>query len=155
VPVEIREAAGRELEIARGLIQEYVDSLGVDLGFQEIEKELAAFPGAYGPPSGRILLAYSDGEPVGCVGLRPFEGDCCEMKRLYVRPEFRGLGAGRALAIAVIDAARELGYRSMRLDTQPGMEAAQELYHSLGFRDIEAYRFNPTPGTAFMELELR
>ena len=138
---------------ARRLIEEYVDSLGIDLGFQEIEKELREFPGAYAPPQGRLLLAFAGAEAIGCVALRPFEQGC-EMKRLYVRPDSRGLGAGRALAGAVIEAARELGYRSMRLDTQPEMSAARALYRSLGFREIEPYRFNPTPGTSFMELDL-
>jgi ribosomal protein S18 acetylase RimI-like enzyme len=152
--LEVRAARHEELPLARRLIQEYVDSLGVDLGFQEIDKELRDFPGAYAPPTGAILLAFVDGEPAGCVGLRPFEGDCCEMKRLYVRPGFRGAGAGRALAAAVVEAARVAGYARMRLDTQPGMEAAQALYQSLGFREIAPYRFNPIEGTTFMELKV-
>jgi putative acetyltransferase len=152
--LEVREARREELPLARELIEEYVDSLGVDLGFQEIDKELRDFPGSYAPPAGRLLLAFDNGEPAGCVALRPFEGDCCEMKRLYVRPAFRGAGAGRALAAAVVEAARAAGYARMRLDTQPGMEAAQTLYRSLGFHEIAPYRYNPTPGTTFMELRL-
>lgn len=153
--VEIREATPTELDTARELVEEYVESLGIDLGFQEIEQELAEFPGKYGPPGGRILLALVDAEPAGCVAVRGFEGDACEMKRLYVRPAFRDHGLGRALAVGAIEAARELGYGRMRLDTQPEMEAARGLYRSLGFREIPPYRFNPLPGTAFMELKLR
>ena len=150
----VRPAREHELPLGRELLDEYVASLGIDLGFQEIDKELNDFPGEYAPPRGRFLLALVDGEPAGCVALRPFEGSCCEMKRLYVRPAFRGRGVGRELAVAVIDAAREAGYSLMRLDTQPGMDAAQELYRSLGFYEIEPYRYNPTPGTRFMELRL-
>lgn len=152
--VEIREAGPDDLEAAKRLVEEYVDSLGIDLGFQDIDRELAVFPGDYGPPTGRILLALSGEEPAGCVAVRPLEGSCCEMKRLYVRPAFRGTGLGRALAEAAIDAGRELGYRQMRLDTQPEMEAARALYRSLGFHEIEPYRFNPTPGATFMERAL-
>ena len=152
--VEIREAEPGEHGEARRLIEEYVESLDVDLGFQEIEKELADFPGAYAPPRGRFILAVIDDRAVGCVAVRSFEEGCCEMKRLYVRPEARGLGAGRLLAVAAVEAGRELGYRRMRLDTLSDMEAARALYRSLGFREIEPYRFNPMPGTSFMELDL-
>lgn len=144
-----------QIEQARELVQEYVDSLGIDLSFQGIDAELSAFPGAYAPPGGRLLLASIDDDPAGCVALRPLDGNCCEMKRLYVRPSFRGRGAGRALALTAVDAARAIGYARMRLDTQPEMEAARTLYRELGFREIDPYRFNPTPGTAFMELDLR
>ena len=153
--VELKRAGPGELATARELIEEYVDSLGIDLGFQEIDKELAEFPGAYAPPVGCVILAYADGDPAGCVAVRPFEDDSCEMKRLYVRPPYRGHGTGRALAVAAIEAARELGYGRMRLDTQPEMDAARALYRSLGFREIEPYRYNPTPGTAYMELDVR
>lgn len=153
--VEISEAGEEEdLEAAKRLVEEYVESLGIDLGFQDIDEELAAFPGDYGPPGGLLLIARSDGVPAGCVALRALEGDCCEMKRLYVRPAFRGSGLGRALAEAAIEEGRKLGYRRMRLDTQPDMDAARALYRSLGFYEIEAYRFNPTPGATFMEREL-
>jgi putative acetyltransferase len=155
VDIEIRAAEPRDLEEVRGLIEEYVRSLGIDLGFQEIGRELADLGAAYGPPGGLILVALADGETAGCVALRPLEPDCCEMKRLYVRPAFRGTGLGKDLALAVIGAARELGYGRMRIDTLPQMGAARRLYASLGFREIEPYRFNPVPGTAFMELPLR
>jgi len=155
VDIEIREAEPGELDAVRELIEEYVHSLGIDLGFQEIERELDDLAAMYGPPGGRILLALADGAAAGCVALRPFEHGSCEMKRLYVRPAFRGTGLGKRLAFAVIDTARELGYERMRIDTLLQMGAARKLYASLGFREIEPYRFNPVPGTAFMELALR
>jgi GNAT superfamily N-acetyltransferase len=155
VGIEIRAAEPRDLAAVRDLVEEYVRSLGVDLGFQEIDRELADLGAAYGPPGGRILIALVDGDAAGCVAVRPLEAECCEMKRLYVRPDFRGLGLGKALTLAVIGAAQELGYERMRIDTLPQMGAARRLYASLGFREIEPYRFNPVPGTAFMELALR
>ena len=153
--VEIREAETAELGGVRGLIEEYVRCLGIDLGFQEIETELGDLAAAYAPPAGAILVAVAGDELAGCVALRPLEPATCEMKRLYVRPAFRGGGLGRRLASAVIDRARELGYERMRIDTLPQMQAARVLYSELGFFEIEPYRFNPVPGTAFMELALR
>jgi ribosomal protein S18 acetylase RimI-like enzyme len=155
VAVQIRDAEPHELDAVRGLIEEYVRSLGIDLGFQEIELELADLARTYGPPGGVILLARDGDEIAGCVALRELEEDTCEMKRLYVRPAFRGTGLGTQLAVELIGRARELGYERMRIDTLPQMQAARKLYASLGFREIEAYRFNPVPGTAFMELALR
>jgi ribosomal protein S18 acetylase RimI-like enzyme len=137
--------------LVRSLFREYVDSLGVDLSFQEPEAELAALPGGYDV----LLVARVDGEPVGCVGVRPQEGDACELKRLYVRPAGRGLGLGRRLTLEAIARARGLGYARMRLDTLPGMDAAQELYRTLGFVEIEPYRHNPIAGSRFLELDLR
>jgi ribosomal protein S18 acetylase RimI-like enzyme len=155
VDVEIRNAEPQDLEVVRELIEEYVRALGVDLGFQEIERELADLAGTYGPPGGVILVARAASEIAGCVALRALEEDACEMKRLYVRPAFRGSGLGKQLALELIDRARALGYRRMRIDTLPQMQAARKLYEALGFREIEPYRFNPVPGTAFMELALR
>lgn len=152
--IEIRPARPAEYEAAKSLVVEYVSSLGVDLGFQGIEQELADFPGAYEPPAGRLLLALADGAPVGCVAVKRLDEDVCELKRLYVRPERRGAGLGRKLTEAALDAARELGYRRIRLDTLPSMEAARSLYRAMAFTEIDAYRFNPVPGTAFFELEL-
>jgi len=144
-----------DLAHIRELFQEYADALGFDLCFQDFETELAELPGAYAPPGGRLLLAQHGDKVVGCVALRPIDETACEMKRLYLRPEARGLGAGRALATAVIDEAREIGYFVMRLDTVPWMTTAITLYKSLGFRDIGPYRHNPIEGAKFMELALQ
>ena len=148
---------GPDLETVRTLIREYLDFLGVDLSFQGIEAELACLPGKYGPPGGILLLA-SVSEPkggaweaAGCAGLRELEQDSCEMKRLFVRPDFRGRGIGRLLAERTILEARGLGYRSMRLDTLDRLGEAVALYRSLGFRTIPPYCENPLPGAMFWE----
>ena len=140
--------------VGRDLFEEYEASLGIDLCFQDFERELAALPGRYSPPAGRLLLAFVDGEPAGCVALRPLEDAHCELKRLYVRPLYRGLGLGRRLTEATLAAAREVGYRRICLDTLPSMATAQSLYRSLGFEQIEPYTTNPVPGATFMGLEL-
>ena len=139
---------------ARRLFEEYAASLDFDLGFQGWSEELRNLPGAYAPPGGVLLLAEEGESTLGCVALRRLDDEAAEMKRLYLRPEGRGRGLGLALAQAVLGEARRLGYRRVRLDTVPGMEAAQAIYRSLGFRAIAPYRENPVQGAAFLEIEL-
>jgi ribosomal protein S18 acetylase RimI-like enzyme len=140
---------------ARRLIEAYAASLNVDLCFQNIDHELDHLPQEYGPPAGAFLLAWEEGTPLGCVGLRRSAEGVGEMKRLYLAPAARGKGVGRMLAEAIVAAAKDLGYSSVVLDTLPTMKQAQALYASLGFRPTSAYRFNPIEGTAYLELDLR
>jgi ribosomal protein S18 acetylase RimI-like enzyme len=139
---------------ARNLFKQYADSIGFDLEFQGFGRELAKLPGDYDSPRGCILMAKVAGSYAGCVALRPLEENICEMKRLYVKPEYQCRGIGRALASSVIGEARNKGYQKMRLDTIESMQAAQALYFSLGFKTIEAYCYNPLENPSFMELEL-
>lgn len=150
----IRPATPDDLDAVRALFREYAASLGVDLAYQGFETELAGLPGAYVPPSGALLLAVRpDGVAVGCVALRPMAGGC-EMKRLYCRPDARGSGLGRALAMAAIGAARDAGYGAIFLDTLPDMRAAQRLYRGLGFEVVAPYYDTPVAGTMFMRKRL-
>lgn len=147
-------STANELADARALVKEYVASLEVSLDFQDFSDELARFPAEYVPPSGAVLLAYEAGSPVGVVALRALAPSVCEMKRMYVRPLYRGKGIGRELAHRLIEIGRSRGYSAMRLDTLATMDAAIGLYRSLGFREIPPYRFNPIPGARYLELEL-
>jgi len=152
-------AIGEALDAAavaqcRELFIEYQQILGVDLCFQQFDRELAELPAAYARPRGRLLLARIAGEPAGCVALRPLSEGAAEMKRLYVRPDYRGMGLGRALAECVIDEARALGYGTLKLDTLPSMAEAWHLYAELGFVDTPAYNDNPVDGVRFLALAL-
>ncbi len=143
-----------DVAIVRELLREYVEQLGVNLDFQGFEAELAALPGAYTLPRGRLLLARYDGVAVGCVAMRSTADGRAEMKRLYVRDTARGLGVGRALVAQIIDAGREARYEAMVLDTLPMMQSAQRMYEGLGFRDIAPYTANPVVGARFLGLAL-
>ena len=152
---DIRPAEGpRHLDLLRGLFRAYAASIGVSLDFQDFDAELEGLPGDYAPPRGRLLLAWQEGEAIGCVALRPLEPEVCEMKRLYVGPAARASGLGRRLAVRICEEARAAGYSRMRLDTLSTMTAALGLYESLGFRPIPAYYFNPIPGAVYLELDL-
>ena len=148
-------ASPSDVAAIRVLFEEYADSLGVNLEYQGFDEELRNLPGPYAPPSGTLLLARKDNDVIGCVGVRGLDAVTAEMKRLYVRPSGRGAGLGRTLAESAIEFARSSGYERMRLDTLPQMGRAQELYKTLGFVTIDAYRFSPVPGTAFLELSLK
>lgn len=139
----------------RALFREYARFLDVDLCFQGFEEELAGLPGKYAPPEGVLLLALEGAEFGGCVALRELEPGVCEMKRLFVRPDCRGRGLGRALAAAVIAAAAAKGYAVMRLDTLPKLQDAIRLYARLGFRTVAPYYHNPLPGVSYWELSLK
>ena len=147
--------SGEQLEQIRSLFLEYATSLGFSLCFQGFDDELRALPGMYAPPRGRLLLDVQDGDPAGCVGVHEWHGDTAEMKRLYVRPPFRGRGLARALTLAALAEARAIGYGAVRLDTIAAtMKPAIALYRELGFREIPPYRENPIPGALYLELRL-
>ena len=144
-----------DIRHARALFEEYAAWLGVDLCFQNFEKELRELPGEYAPPNGRLFLAIDDGQIAGCIAIRRIGSNVCEMKRLFVRPDFRGRGLGRELVMAIIDEARAIGFKRMRLDTLPRMMAqALKVYRSLGFKEIDPYYSNPIVGTLYMEIDL-
>ena len=144
-----------QIEQARELFLEYGQSLGFSLCFQGFDKELAGLPGDYAPPDGRLFLAEHQGQLAGCVALHRFDATSGEMKRLYIRPNFRGLGLGRILAERILSEAASIGFQRIRLDTVQGtMDDAIGLYRRLGFHEIEPYRENPIAGALYMELEL-
>lgn len=148
--------SGAEVQQARALFEEYAAGLGFSLCFQNFDKELAGLPGEYSPPNGRLLLALENDQVAGCVALRKIGEVTGEMKRLYVRPDFRGKGLGRSLTETIIKAARDLDYQRMRLDTLPGrMDQAIAMYRSLGFKNIDPYYDNPHEDAAYMELILQ
>jgi GNAT superfamily N-acetyltransferase len=168
-PVAVRTAStADDWQAARRLIQAYADGLGVDLSFQGFEREVADLARIYGPPRGRLLLAWARAyergaadadarkraEPIGCVAIRPLGASAAELKRLYVEPRARGRDVGRTLTASAIEAARGIGYRVLKLDTLPSMRAAHALYASLGFAPTAPYTFNPVPGAEFLELAL-
>jgi putative acetyltransferase len=154
LPADTPEA----LDAARVIFREYATSLAVDLCFQGFDDELAHLPGEYAEPGGALLLAWVDGALAGCGAFRPLAdsdyANACEMKRLYVRRAFRRFGLGRLLAQALLDSATQAGYSAMLLDTLDDMEAARELYASLGFEEIPPYYFNPIPGAHYLKAEL-
>ena len=151
----VQAESSEQVAEARELFLEYAGWLGFSLCFQNFDKELAELPGAYAPPKGRLLLALQHGETAGCVALRPILDGACEMHRLSVRPAFRGLGLGRALAVKIVEEAREIGYERMLLDTIPAqMGSAIKVYRSLGFNEIGPYYQSPVEGATFMELLL-
>jgi len=157
--ISLRHAdTAAELAQAAEVFREYAASLGIDLCFQNFDAELATLPGDYAAPAGRLLLAYVDGQLAGCGALRPLAdvdyANACEMKRLFVRPGFRRFGLGRLLAQALLDEARGAGYSAMLLDTLDDMEAARELYATLGFDEIPPYYFNPIPGAHYLKADL-
>jgi len=151
----IQASLPEHIEQTRALFLEYAASLGFSLCFQSFDEELKSLPGAYAAPSGRLLIAQCEQQAAGCVALRKLEDNICEMKRLYVRPAYRGHGLGRILVERVIAEARAIGYERMRLDTvASSMQDAVELYRRMGFEEIAPYRANPIAGALYMELLL-
>jgi putative acetyltransferase len=151
-------ATAAELKATSDIFREYAVGLGFDLSFQDFEGEIASLPGDYAPPRGALLLAKVDGAIAGCCALRPLDSsdyvNAAEMKRLYVRPAFRGLGLGRQLADAILDAARMGGYGSVLLDTLDDMDIARAMYEELGFREIPPYYHNPLAGAHYLKVDL-
>ncbi len=152
---DIRPAQTKEdYALTRTLFVEYADWLEVDLCFQNFDDELENIEKMYGPPGGQFLLIRQEGEPAGCVALRRWDKSTCEMRRLYIRPQYRGAGLGRICAEAILNAARDMGYTAMRLDTLPSMTRAISLYRSMGFREVAPCDKNPIEGAIYMELPL-
>ena len=157
MPVTLRTVTAADstaIEHVRQFFRNYAAWLGVDLSYQNFDQEMASLPGAYGEPEGRLFFAEVHGRPAGCVGVRPYSEGSCEMKRLYVDPAERGHGVGKALALAAIKAAKEIGYRRLLIDTLPSMRMAVKLYRELGFMEAPAYYQTPVEGTMFLALDL-
>lgn len=153
--LEIKQVTSKErIEQASELFKEYSNYLNIDLEFQNFNEELESLPGDYSLPEGCLLLVFYKNKLAGCVALRKFDEGMCEMKRLYIRPGYRGKGIGKVLAKQILNTARKLGYTHMRLDTLPFMKEAITLYLSLGFKEIDPYRYNPYEGAKFFELKL-
>jgi ribosomal protein S18 acetylase RimI-like enzyme len=151
----IQATTEEQINVARDLFKEYAAALAIDMCFQGFEQELKGLPGKYAPPDGRLLLAYSDDELVGCIALRKFDERICEMKRLFIRPGSRGKGHGRTMIDELIGEAKSIGYDRMRLDTLPGkMDAAISLYRQFGFKEIPAYYDNPLESVLYLERTL-
>lgn len=154
----LNPSSAAEMETVREIFREYAGTLGIDLGFQDFEAELAALPGDYAAPRGHLLLAQVDGAIAGCCALRPLDAadypNASEMKRLYVRKAFRGFGLGRELAEAMLDQARRAGYACVLLDTLDGMESARALYTDLGFEEIPPYYHNPIAGSHYLKVDI-
>jgi len=151
---KVKKAKKDQIPVITELFREYAESLNFDLCFQDFDRELEGLPGDYAEPEGLILIAESEDKTAGCVALRKIDRETCEMKRLYVKPEFRGKKIGLLLAEKIIEEAKKIGYKKMRLDTTPQMKKAIQLYKSLGFKEIKPYRFNPIEGAIYMEKEL-
>jgi putative acetyltransferase len=147
-------STNQEFEDGQMLFQEYANSLNIDLGFQNFSDELKTIGQQYNKPNGTLLLAYQDGLPVGCAGIRQLDQDTAELKRMYVQPEYRKYRIGMKLLELAIESAKALNYKFIRLDTLPTMTKAQSLYRSFGFYEIPSYRFNPVDGTVYMEKKL-
>ncbi|MCC6346295.1 MAG: GNAT family N-acetyltransferase [Nitrospirales bacterium] len=145
---------GELLAQVKELFREYAAALGCNPCFKNLELEIAALPGGYGPPEGSLLVARHESRVAGCVALKKLDRDACEMKRLYVRPEFRGKGIGKALVLSAVEDARRMSYHRIRLNTLPSMKEAIPLYHSLGFQDIEPYDATPITGALYMEFTI-
>ena len=146
-----------EIEMIKNLFNEYVLSLGENLDFQGYDSELSSLPGIYSPPSGTLLLALDNGQPAGCAALKKIggpENKICEMKRLYVKPEYRGKKLGKKLASMIIEEAVKKGYRIMYLDTLERLKAAMNMYSSLGFTKTEPYYNNPIEDAVYLKLDL-
>ena len=151
----ILKSAVNDTDTIRTLFREYEAFLGVDLCFQSFEEELRTLPGKYAEPKGRLYLALCDGEPAGCIALRPIDETACEMKRLFVREKYRGLGIGELLAKQLITDAKEIGYQTMRLDTLESLTSTVALYRKLGFEETDAYYDNPYEEVVYFELQLQ